>query len=306
MNCIRKILSMITLCMALGGCNGTIGISSTLASAEGQTVKSDYANECSIIIDDDISINGNGAWLDSGRISITEGGVYKLTGRAEKGISIDTPEPVKLVLAGAAVSAAEGSGVLNGRGKLTIFAAEGTDNSITGGSKEENEGFGVYSKGGLTLCGGGRLTVKSERGVFSEEEIEIGDIYLDVTASQKGISGKAILINSGETLVNTDKSGLCAKENILIRGGRAAAFGAAAEKIAAEGGELLILGEISGETEGFRRFSKEVKAGAFASVLKNGKSVLELTAPADCQGILFGCGADSDGYSVALDGKVLD
>ena len=297
---------MITLCMALSGCNGTIGISSTLASAEGQTVKSDYANECSIIIDDDISINGNGAWLDSGRISITEGGVYKLTGRAEKGISIDTPEPVKLVLAGAAVSAAEGSGVLNGRGKLTIFAAEGTDNSITGGSKEENEGFGVYSKGGLTLCGGGRLTVKSERGVFSEEEIEIGDIYLDVTASQKGISGKAILINSGETLVNTDKSGLCAKESILIRGGRAAAFGAAAEKIAAEGGELLILGEISGETEGFRRFSKEVKAGALVSVLKNGKSVLELTAPADCQGILFGCGADSDWYSVTLDGKVID
>ena len=39
---------------------------------------------------------------------------------------------------------------------------------------------------------------------------------------------------------------------------------------------------------------------------KNGKSVLELIAPADCTEILFGYGADSDGYSVILDGKVLE
>ncbi|MGN0655705.1 MAG: carbohydrate-binding domain-containing protein [Ruminiclostridium sp.] len=299
MNCIRKILSMMTLCMALGGCNGTIGISSTLASAEGSG-DAYYTNECSIVIDDEISINGSGAWLDRGRISITEGGVYKLTGRAEKGISIDTAEPVRLVLSGAAVSADRGSGILNGKGKLTIFAAEGTDNSITGGNEEENDGFGVYSNGGITLCGGGKLTVNGERGVFSEEEVEIGNIYLDVTANKKGIEAKTISINGGETFVNTDRNGLCAKESILIRDGKAAAFGAAAEKIAADGGELLVLGEVSGETEGCISFSGEVKAGDSVSVMKNGEAVLELIAPADCCGILFGHGADSVGYSVTL------
>lgn len=291
--------------MALGGCNGTIGISSTLASAEGQAVNSDYANECSIIIDDEVSINGNGAWLDSGKISITEGGVYKLTGRTEKGITIDTAEPVKLILSGAAVSAAEGIGIRNGRGKLTIFAAEGTDNSITGGSEEENEGFGVYSNGGLKFCGGGRLSITGERGVFSEEEIEIGDIYLDLAAIKKGIEAKEILINGGETLVSAEESGLCAK-SILIRKGRTAALGAKAEKITAEGGELLILGEVSGETEGVRSFSENVRAGAFVSVIKDGEAILEFTAPADCQGIIFGHGKDSHKYSVVLDGKVIE
>ncbi len=290
--------------MALGGCNGTIGISGTTASAEGYSGVS-YTNECSIVIDDEISINGSGAWLDKGRISITEGGVYKLTGRAEKGICIDTPEPVRLVLSGAAVSAAEGSGILNGKGKLTIFAAEGTDNSITGGDEEENDGFGVYSHGGLVLCGGGRLTVTGERGVISEEEVEIGNIYLNVTARKKGIEAKEILINGGETLVSADQSGLCAKENIIIRSGKAAAFGAEAEKIAAEGGELLVLGKASGKTEGCISFSENVKAGASVTVLKDGEAVLELTAPDDCNGILFGHGADFDGYSVTLDGKAL-
>ncbi len=304
MNCIRKILSMMTLCMALGGCNGTIGISSTTASAEGYSGVS-YTNECSIVIDDEISINGSGAWLDKGRISITEGGVYKLTGRAEKGICIDTPEPVRLVLSGAAVSAAEGSGILNGKGKLTIFAAEGTDNSITGGDEEENDGFGVYSHGGLVLCGGGRLTVTGERGVFSEEEVEIGNIYLNVTVRKKGIEAKEILINGGETLVSADQSGLCAKKNIIIKSGKAAAFGAAAKKITAEGGELLVLGETSGETEGCISFSENVKAGDPVTVLKDGEAVLELTAPDGCNVILFGHGADFDGYSVTLDGKAL-
>lgn len=292
--------------MALGGCNGTMLKNSTLASAEGQAVNSDYANECSIIIDDEVSINGSGAWLDNGRISITEGGVYKLTGRAEKGISIDTPEPVKLILSGAAVSAAEGNGIRNSRGKLTIFAAEGTDNSINGGSGAENEGFGVYSDGDIAVCGGGRLTVTGIRGIFSEKDIEIGEIALDVSVEKEGISADEIFINSGEINIAKGEKGLYAKKNIRIDGGRIASSGIGAKNLTVKGGELLVLGGNPEETEGCISFSENVRAGALVSVLKNGKSVLELIAPADCTEILFGYGADSDGYSVILDGKVLD
>ena len=305
MNCIRKILSMMTLCMALGGCNGVAGISSTLASAEGQSGNNGYTNECSIIIDDEISINGSGAWLDGGRISITEGGAYKLTGRAEKGISIDTAEPVKLILSGAAVSAAEGSGILNGSGKLTIFASEGTDNSITAGSSKENDSFGVRSDGALTLCGGGKLTVRGESGVFSEESVEIGDITLDIAAEKEGISAYEICINGGETNITAGEKGLHAKENIRITDGKAAASGAAAKKITAEGGELLVLGEASGETEGCISFSEILKAGEKITVSRDGETVFELTAPADCGGILFGGGKDSSGYGITVGGRTL-
>ena len=306
MTYIRKIMSMMTLCMALGGCNGTAGISSTVAYAEGNSGShNSYTNECSIIIDDEISITGSGAWLDGGKISITEGGIYKLTGRAEKGICIDTAEPVRLILSGAAVSAPEGSGILNGKGKLTIFAAEGTDNSITGGSGEEMEGFGVYSDGGLALCGGGKLSVKGEKGIFSEDRVEIGNLKLDITAKEKGISAERICINGGETYVMAENKGLYAKEGIRVIGGRAAIFGGAAENITAEGGELLILGEISGKSEGCISFSKAVKAGERVSVSKEREVIFELTAPKDCSGILFGKGTDCGGYSITAGGKAL-
>lgn len=307
MKYMKKLLSMMFLCTALGGCNATMGINGTVVSAEGTgSVQGSYANECRIVIDDEISINGSGAWLDQGKISITGGGVYKLTGRAEKGVSIDTAEPVRLILSGAEVSASEGSGIISGKGKLTIFAAEGTNNSIIGGNSEEGEGFGVYSSGGLILCGGGKLSVAGDKGIFSAEDVEIGNLSLDVTARESGISAEAICINGGETYIKAGKNGLFAKKNILIKSGKAAAVGAAAEKITSEGGALLILGEASENSEGCISFIESVKSGERITVTKEDTTVFELTAPADFEGILVGGGSECDNYCVTVGGKLLN
>lgn len=307
MEYMKKLLSMMFLCTALGGCNTTPGINGAVVSAEGAgSVQSGYANECSIVIDDEISINGSGAWLDEGKISITEGGVYKLTGRAEKGVSIDTAEPVRLILSGAEVFAAEGSGIISGKGKLTIFAAEGTNNSIIGGNSEEGEGFGVYSSGGLTLCGGGKLSVTGDKGIFSAEEVEIGNLYLDVTVREVGISAEAICINGGEAYIKADKNGLSAKKNILVKSGKAVAVGVSAKKITSEGGELLILGEASGISEGCISFIESVNAEEKITVTKEDTTVFELTAPVDFKGILLGGGSECGNYCVTVGGKLLN
>ena len=61
--------------------------------------KETFSNECSIELGNTVSINGSGAWIDNSCITISQSGVYTVTGEMSDGmIYVDTTETVKIIL----------------------------------------------------------------------------------------------------------------------------------------------------------------------------------------------------------------
>ena len=172
----------------------------------------------------------------SGTTTITEEGVYILTGTTNGQIIVDTDKnsKVQLVLAGVDVTC-EGSAAIyvKSADKVFITLAEGTENKLTSTGEFTPDGSvnvdgAIFSRDDLTINGKGSLTVNSsDHGIVSKDDLKITGGKLTVTAESHALSGKdSVDIADGELTLTAGKDGIhssndddTTRGNIFIIGG---------------------------------------------------------------------------------------
>lgn len=239
---IRSIFTALAVTVSMSGCNvqqtevSTSAFNTIVAENEGlssQDILDEtevFSNECSITLGSTISINGSGAWIDDGCITINENGVYTVTGEMSDGmIFVDTSETVKIILDNAELTNKSGAAIISTGGKLVLEAADGTENSLTDGKdydfarsfeSEELHRSAIYSEGKLYFSGTGRLAINAryKDAVYAEEAVHINECTLEIVADKEGI-GSGSVIKAADCTVTVISEGDCIKTESASEGG---------------------------------------------------------------------------------------
>ncbi|MGN0655480.1 MAG: carbohydrate-binding domain-containing protein [Ruminiclostridium sp.] len=186
------------------------------------------------------AVSGNGAEAENGIVTITEGGVYTVSGEAEEGRIIVNAknEEVAIVLENANISCSYGSPVYVYKSELTtIYLSEGTTNTLTDGSgytyndslssaADEEPNACLYSKSDLIIAGSGELLVNANfnNGITSKDTLRIDSASVSVTAKNNGINGKdscviknaAVKVTSGADAIRSTNDSDSALGYIVI------------------------------------------------------------------------------------------
>lgn len=195
---------------------------------------SDRDMNTNVFADDDMLINflANGAetscrsvQISGGVVTITEKGIYGITGSTENGmIIIDVPkdDKVQLVLSGVSITSPTSAAIyVRQADKVFITTAQGTENYLANGGSfvaiDENDiDATIFSKDDLTLNGKGSLTVESPvaHGIVSKDELTITSGTYTVTTASHGLVGKdSLAIAGGSFTVASGKDGLRANND---------------------------------------------------------------------------------------------
>lgn len=189
-----------------------------------------FSNECFITLDSTVSINGSGAWIDNGCVTISESGVYTITGEMSDGmIYVETTDTVKLIFDNAQIVNKSGAAIIAAGGKLILEAAEGTQNSLKDGKDYdfsrsfENADLhrsAIHSDGELYLTGAGGITVNAryKDAVYAEKALYISDCTLDIEADKAGI-GSGRLVTAENSKMTITSEGDCIKTESDSEGG---------------------------------------------------------------------------------------
>ena len=151
-------------------------------------------------------IDGKGAGVSGGAVTISAAGTYVLSGTLTEGrVLVDAKgEEVVLVLNGADITCSYGSPIyIYKSSTTTIHVMEGTENTLTDGAAytfadeysseaDEEPNACLYSKSDLVIQGAGTLTVNANynNGITSKDTLAIRDLTLTVSAVNHGINGK--------------------------------------------------------------------------------------------------------------------
>ncbi len=154
----------------------------------------------------DAAVDGTGAEADGGVVTITEGGIYAVSGTLSDGrIIVDAPDAdVTVALNGASISCSYGSPLyIYDASTATVHLVENTENTLTDGAgytfadrfssaADEEPDACLYSKADLVIEGAGRLIVTGNynNGITSKDTLEIYDAAVSVTAVNHGVNGK--------------------------------------------------------------------------------------------------------------------
>lgn len=185
--------------------------------SEGQASDIDLTNAVTITLSgDSAEIDGTGASLSDGVITISAAGTYVFSGTMSEGrILVDADgEDVTLVLNGADITCSYSSPLyIYDSASTTVHVMEGTENTLTDGETytyedsysseaDEEPNACLYSKSDLILQGSGALTVYAnfDNGITSKDTLEICDVTLSVTAVDNGIHGKDSSCIAGATI----------------------------------------------------------------------------------------------------------
>lgn len=214
---------------------------------------------------DKADITGSGALSEASVVTITQEGVYRITGKTMNGqIVVNAPQAkVQLVLDNADIANEKSSAVcIQDADKTFITLAPDSENFLSDG---ENYSYpddtvtepdaAVFSEDSLTINGTGSLTVNGNYndGIRCKDDIVITGGNLNVTAVSDGIKGKdyvaaaggIVTVNSGQDGVKSTNKTDTSKGFIYICGGTfniiAAQDGFQAEtSFIADGGEFNI------------------------------------------------------------------
>lgn len=175
-----------------------------------------FSNECSIELGEMINVCGGGVLVEGNRVSITEGGVYIISGELTGGsVEVESADPVKLILNGASISG-KGSAIRSG-GSLTVESAEGTENSLSAA-----EGTALYAAGALTLCGTGTLSVSADGGKgIKTGSLGVTECGLTVVSEDDAIrvSGEAVVNGGSFELSSFKGKGISADGGLTVNDG---------------------------------------------------------------------------------------
>ena len=139
--------------------------------------------------------------LEGESLTITEAGVYILSGSLEDGMIIvdgDESAKIQLVLNNVEISNSRGAAIyVKQADKVFITLPEGTTNTLSGGdsyeSLDDNHIDGIiFAKSDLVINGAGSLLISAVtgHGIVSKDDLKVTGGSLTVTAPGHGLSGK--------------------------------------------------------------------------------------------------------------------
>ena len=143
-------------------------------------------------------------------VTITDGGVYVLTGTLTDGrVLVNAPDAdVTLVLQDADITCSDSSALyIYKAASVLVYLPDGTASTLMDGSSydygdgvssaiDEEPNACLYAKSDLIIAGGGTLTVTGNagNGITGKDTLKIEDTAVSVTAANHGINGKDCLV----------------------------------------------------------------------------------------------------------------
>ena len=197
---------------------GTATVPETIVDVESMFTDRDKSGEYDVAECVKIELGG-------GDVTITEEGVYLLSGSSENGMIIvdaDETAKVQLVLDNVEISNRDGAAIyIRQADKAFITLAEGTMNTLSGGdsyvSIDDNNIDGViFAKSDLTINGKGSLNVTAVtgHGIVSKDDLKVTGGAVTVTAEGHGLSGKDSVRIGGGTENGQDAANSAVTLNI--------------------------------------------------------------------------------------------
>ena len=152
-------------------------------------------------------------------VSITEEGVYVLSGTAEGAtitVDADDTAKVQLVLNGLDITNSDAPAIyVASADKVFVTTASGTTNSLTvtgafAYSADEKADGVIYSKDDLVLNGLGTLIVTStDNGIVGKDDVKVTGGTYEIKAVGHGIAGKdSVAIADGTFTINAETDGI--------------------------------------------------------------------------------------------------
>lgn len=185
-----------------------------------------------------VTVSGSGAKADGSTITITEEGVYVVSGTLEDGqiiVDASDSDKVQIVLEGVNINCETNAAIyVREADKVFITLAENSSNTLGGGNEytqiDDNTVDGViFSKSNLVCNGTGSLTIEADykHGIVSRDDLVITGGTYKITAADNGITAKdQIKILDGSFDIDAANSAVKAKNaddaelgNIYIAGG---------------------------------------------------------------------------------------
>ena len=184
------------------------------------------------------TVSGSGAKADGSTITITEEGVYIVSGTLEDGqiiVDASDSDKVQIVLDGVNINCETNAAIyVREADKVFITLAENSSNTLGDGNEytqiDDNTVDGViFSKSDLVCNGTGSLTIEADykHGIVSKDDLVITGGTYKITAADNGITAKDQLkILDGSFDIDAANSAVKAKNadnaelgNIYIAGG---------------------------------------------------------------------------------------
>lgn len=176
---------------------------------------------------DYLVLNGNsiitrvaGVNVSGNKATIVASGTYKITGSLTDGqiiVNTEDNETVWIILDGVNITCLTGPPVFVSKaGKVIVFIADSTDNSLTDGTSytelvDGEPNAALFSKADMTIYGNGSLTINGnyKNGISCKDGLIITSGTIKVIAADDGIRGKDYLIvHDGNITVNSGGDGL--------------------------------------------------------------------------------------------------
>lgn len=184
------------------------------------------------------TVSGSGVKADGSTITITEEGVYIVSGTLEDGqiiVDASDSDKVQIVLDGVHINCKTNAAIyVREADKVFITLAENSSNALGGGNEytqiDDNTVDGViFSKSNLVCNGTGSLTIEADykHGIVSKDDLVITGGTYKIAAADNGITAKdQIKILNGSFDIDAANSAVKAKNtddaelgNIYIAGG---------------------------------------------------------------------------------------
>ena len=161
-------------------------------------------------------ISGTGASLNGGTLTISDEGVYVLSGDFVMQIAVNAgdKDKVQIVLNGADIASPTGPAILvEAADKVFITAAEDTQNRLADTAERTDATLdaAVFSRADLCLNGTGALTVQGnyKHGIVSKDDLVMTGLTLNVEALSTALDGKdCIKLHSVTADVHAGSNGL--------------------------------------------------------------------------------------------------
>ena len=167
-----------------------------------------------------VSIEGSGASAQGSILTISQAGIYVVTGTLTDGqilIEADKEDTVRLILNGVDITCSDGAAIYAKQAdKLILTLADGTENTIEDGvtytgQVDEEPDAAIFSKDDLTINGTGILRVSGNfnNGIGTKDDLMVISGTIEVTAVNDGLRGRdSIAILDGDITIDAGNDGM--------------------------------------------------------------------------------------------------